>query len=431
MVRRRDRLAQRRKVMGLSQERLAEVVGVDRSTVVRWERADTDPQPWYRMKLARALRVGAEELAELLADVNHARSRRSKHVDHVDGSIDVADVPDGRSGHDPNTDDGQPDGFDLWEFNDVLRGKRVGREELTRAEEACARLDTSYAGRSPAVVLPEISVLLRKAVRAMREPQTVDHRRRLCALAGRLAGLRAWLLFDLADHRSADLWYEAAIQAAREAEDHALGGWLLGARSLIPSYQHNHRAALDLIACGQAIVEGSGDKTVKTWLNALEARSRAGMHDLAQFRTARRHAERLVARTALAERRHGMDFDGDTLDLTYYTGSSYLLLRQPEAASTFLRESIRKLPPAHAKATAILLLGLATAAAQRHDVDEAGELMCQALATARNQPIMPILLRARELRNQLPTSAGSLTNADECLTEFAHELDSRQPGSLA
>jgi transcriptional regulator with XRE-family HTH domain len=67
--RKRHRLAQRRKAVGLSQEGLAEVMGVDRSTVVRWERADTEPQPWHRPKLARALEVSVEELAVLLADI--------------------------------------------------------------------------------------------------------------------------------------------------------------------------------------------------------------------------------------------------------------------------------------------------------------------------------------------------------------------------
>jgi tetratricopeptide (TPR) repeat protein/DNA-binding XRE family transcriptional regulator len=65
---RRQRLAQRRKGLGLTQEDLADLLGVERSTVVRWERGETEPLPWTRPKLAKALRVSADRLEELLAD---------------------------------------------------------------------------------------------------------------------------------------------------------------------------------------------------------------------------------------------------------------------------------------------------------------------------------------------------------------------------
>jgi tetratricopeptide (TPR) repeat protein/DNA-binding XRE family transcriptional regulator len=63
---RRDRLAGRRKALGLTQEDLAGLLQVERSTVVRWERGETEPVPWLRPRLAKALRVSADRLAELL-----------------------------------------------------------------------------------------------------------------------------------------------------------------------------------------------------------------------------------------------------------------------------------------------------------------------------------------------------------------------------
>jgi tetratricopeptide (TPR) repeat protein len=325
-------------------------------------------------------------------------------------------------------DQDQPDVFDLWELNDVLRGSNVGSRGLALAETACARLDQRYAALSPHVVLPKVSVQLRMTVRALRESQPVAHRRRLCSLAGRLAGLRAWLLFDLADYQAADAWYDAAIQAAREAEDDALCGWLFGARSLIPSYRHDHRAAVILIGQGQSAASRSGDATVRTWLHALEARARAGVGETTGFRTAQRRADRLVSRTNSVRRRHGMDFDGDKLDLTYYAGTSHLLLRQPDAAAEFLQESLNILPAAHTKAQAILLLGMATAAAQKLRIEEASDLACQALTVASSQPIMPILQRAQDLRNQLAsTKAGALAAVEERLEEFTDRLHVHHP----
>lgn len=70
MAAKRHRLAGRRRTVGLTQELLAEQLGVDSKTVRRWESGETEdgPQPWLRPKLARCLQVSAEELDELLSD---------------------------------------------------------------------------------------------------------------------------------------------------------------------------------------------------------------------------------------------------------------------------------------------------------------------------------------------------------------------------
>jgi transcriptional regulator with XRE-family HTH domain len=66
---RRLRLIQRRKALGYTQEKLAARLGCERTTVIRWERAETEPQPWLRPRLAQALQLTAAELGGLLADI--------------------------------------------------------------------------------------------------------------------------------------------------------------------------------------------------------------------------------------------------------------------------------------------------------------------------------------------------------------------------
>jgi len=80
MALRRLRLAQRRKALGHSQDDLAALVGVDRTTVIRWERAETEPQPWLRRKLATHLRVTPEEPTELLEAVSEVPTRRDGYT---------------------------------------------------------------------------------------------------------------------------------------------------------------------------------------------------------------------------------------------------------------------------------------------------------------------------------------------------------------
>ncbi|SNQ47037.1 conserved hypothetical protein [Frankia canadensis] len=62
----RHALAERRRACGLSQERLAELIRVDRSTIVRWESGETSPRPSLRAPLARALKMSLDDLSELL-----------------------------------------------------------------------------------------------------------------------------------------------------------------------------------------------------------------------------------------------------------------------------------------------------------------------------------------------------------------------------
>jgi transcriptional regulator with XRE-family HTH domain len=69
---RRTALAARRKVVGFSQEGLAERLQVDRATIVRWEKGESLPQPWKRVELAKSLRVSVEQLDELLTEQSPA-----------------------------------------------------------------------------------------------------------------------------------------------------------------------------------------------------------------------------------------------------------------------------------------------------------------------------------------------------------------------
>lgn len=63
---RREGLARQRRRVGLSQEGLAERLGVERSTVARWEAGHSSPHPWHRGRLAEALEIDTAALSDML-----------------------------------------------------------------------------------------------------------------------------------------------------------------------------------------------------------------------------------------------------------------------------------------------------------------------------------------------------------------------------
>ncbi|AXX31187.1 hypothetical protein APASM_3822 [Actinosynnema pretiosum subsp. pretiosum] len=67
MAMRRQRLIARRELLGHTQESLAAELGVDLSTVGRWERGAQGLTPGMRPRLAKALKVSATDLAALFA----------------------------------------------------------------------------------------------------------------------------------------------------------------------------------------------------------------------------------------------------------------------------------------------------------------------------------------------------------------------------
>ncbi|MGH3865684.1 MAG: helix-turn-helix transcriptional regulator [Pseudonocardiaceae bacterium] len=62
----REGFARTRRAAGYTQESFAEALGVDRSTVVRWEAGDHEPLPYLQPKIARLLGVSQDGLIELL-----------------------------------------------------------------------------------------------------------------------------------------------------------------------------------------------------------------------------------------------------------------------------------------------------------------------------------------------------------------------------
>src|SRR5688500_5157572 len=64
----RPGLAAARRAAGHTQESLADKMGVERTTVCRWEAGETAPTPWSRPGLAKLLGISNDHLARLLGE---------------------------------------------------------------------------------------------------------------------------------------------------------------------------------------------------------------------------------------------------------------------------------------------------------------------------------------------------------------------------
>lgn len=93
MTVKRRALAERRKAVGVTQEQLAAALGVERSTVVRWEAGETEPLPWCRPRLAQALAISPDVLHRLLMNAEDAPAHAPDAVElSLVGDVTSAEI---------------------------------------------------------------------------------------------------------------------------------------------------------------------------------------------------------------------------------------------------------------------------------------------------------------------------------------------------
>jgi transcriptional regulator with XRE-family HTH domain len=215
---RRVRLARARKAAGLTQEELAHRVGVERSTVGRWEAGETDPQPWHRRKLAKYLGITPA---------------------HLDGLLQTA----------PDADNGGEDAFDrLAAVLDQPRQVDDAVVDHLAAVLAQQRKAEDIIGprRILIPVLAEADLVERLA-RDARGPVRV----KLVQLAAEYHQFAGWMGEDTGDHPAALLHYARAMDAAQEVGDHNMITSVLSMKSHLAWSERNPAQAIGLAAAGR------------------------------------------------------------------------------------------------------------------------------------------------------------------------------------
>ncbi|WP_214406248.1 helix-turn-helix domain-containing protein [Pseudonocardia lacus] len=320
-------------------------------------------------------------------------------------------------------------GVELSNLAAAMSPTGVSAAMLDAAERTVSTIHARFAAASPAELLPVVNDHLRVVTRLLGVAQPIAYRRRLCSVAGHLAGQRAWLMADLVGPDEADAWYEMAVQPAEEAEDGALLGWLRGAQSVVAFDRDDPVKALQLIRQGRHHVRHSDESPVTGWLHALEARAHARLGAASQSHAALDRARSRNWLVSDDSYRHGMDAQRGELSVDYYEGCSLLELGEGAAARRSFAIASNVLAPDRRKAHVVIQLHAAMTVVgedPRHAVDSA---VAAASELPEGYRIRPIVDRLQKIRRMAAASipGSALAQIDQFVATGPAEPTSGNP----
>jgi len=230
---------------------------------------------------------------------------------------------------------------------------------------------------------------------------------RLVSLAGETSALVGWLAFDSADPATARAYYQAALDAAKQAGDPALTACVLGYLSYLPPDHTGSTLALLDQAIGHSTTPAS-----RAWLAARRAEEHA--------RAGNRQAA--LASLDLARNLHHQSTQDDRAWTRFFdharlsgmAAATYARTGRLTDAEQCTAEATAALPPlAAAKKRTLILLDVATAMLSRGQLDQACHYACAAIAAATESSFGYGAERLRQFRAQLaPHSADAVRRLD-------------------
>jgi tetratricopeptide (TPR) repeat protein len=241
---------------------------------------------------------------------------------------------------------------------------------------------------------------LRSITDLLRGPQPALVRRRLCIAAADAAQLAGRLLFGTNQSAGAQTYYSVALDAAREAGDRALGAYVIGTMSFIPSREGKADKALQLAQQATATATDGAPATLRSWLAALEAEQHASLGNASASRIALDRAQRAADQADREEPPAWIDYF-DRGRLAGFAGICHIRLDRPKEALTPLGEALRALPEAAVKHRSVLLTDLATAKVMQGELDEGCQIAGESLRIATMMKGVSAMKRLREFSRQL------------------------------
>jgi transcriptional regulator with XRE-family HTH domain len=206
----RERLAARRRELGLTQEQLAFALGHDPATIGRWERDKSTPQPLHRRPLADALGLTLPELNAMLVGTEVAMPA---------GVVDLGDTVD----------------RDSAAATDQVSALRATTGQIVS-------LDTRHGGDDLVhLAVRSFRGSHRELVRGRHRPGLERELGSAVAEAGQVA---AWVAYDADDQALSRQLHHEALLVARLAADRDMELFLLASLAMQDVYVGNGAEAL-------------------------------------------------------------------------------------------------------------------------------------------------------------------------------------------
>jgi tetratricopeptide (TPR) repeat protein len=278
---------------------------------------------------------------------------------------------------------------------------RVDRATVASLASLTVMLESRESQESPRALLGPVEGHLGNVATLLAGSPPL--RPQLCSIAGETAALAGWLAFDIEDRSAAAGYFRVGLDAAKEANDRALGAYLVGSSCVQPAYRERPYARLRrLEGRTHGFARSDASPSTRAWLATLEAEAHALAGETSKCLRVFDEAEAAMSRAGgedESRRPRLAFFDPDRL--AGERGVALARLGQPEAAQEVLRPALASLDPSVVKTRPRLLSALGTAHVQQGDVDRACELGAEALGIAAQQEVQPNLQDVRKLRLEM------------------------------
>jgi DNA-binding XRE family transcriptional regulator len=427
----RHALAERRGICGHSQEALAQALGVELTTVGRWERGETSPQPWARRKLADALAVSLEELDRLLSEGQPTKavgtpdppddpehdlvlSAPWSHRGTVEAAVVLrgGDRPVKRRGFAFLTGIALTAPAHQWLIHEPgplvsgLSGRRVSAALVDRFMVMITELrsmdDVAGGGTVLSLAEQEFGVIAELLDQASYGEPTG---RRLHVALAELGQLAGWATYDAGQPSLAQRYYVAALRAAHSADDRPLGAHILSCMAEQAAHEGQPSEAATLIETAFAGTRGRETPRLLAKLYIRQAYALATIHDVsacsAAVSKARAHVE-------------PQDDDPPWLywvspaDITAFAGNCLLQLGQADRAAKLIEEGVDSFDESFARDRQLYSVHLADALARpgtQRDLDAAASRGIAAIRLAEDLDSNRSVGLLRDLSHQMKPHA--------------------------